>query len=220
MQRIFIFLSFIFISAAGYSQFLVDPELNPQQLYNEMGLKDQINYTAFQQALDGYQKIGSKNREIITLIDFTKPSTTKRLYVLDLRHKKLLFSTHVSHGRNSGENYATSFSNQNGSNKSSLGFFVTEGTYQGKNGYSLILDGLEKGINDKAKERAIVIHGADYSDPAMLATAKRLGRSLGCPALPRTVSKKIIDVIKNGSLLYIFADDSDYTEQSKILKTT
>lgn len=220
MQRILIFLFFIFTSATGYSQFLAAPELNPQQLYNEMGLKDQISYTAFQQALDGYQKIEPQNREIITLIDFTKPSTAKRLYVIDLKHKKLLFSTHVSHGRNSGENYATSFSNQNGSNKSSLGFFVTAGTYQGKNGYSLILDGLEKGINDKAKERAIVIHGADYSDPAMLATAKRLGRSLGCPALPRTVSKKIIDVIKNGSLLYIFANDRGYTQQSKILTTT
>lgn len=219
MPQILIFLFFICISITGYGQFLDAPEYNARQLYDEIGLNDLVSYTAFQQALTGYQKIDPKNREIITLIDFTKPSTDKRLYVLDLRNKKLLYSTHVSHGRNSGENYATSFSNQNGSYKSSLGFFVTEGTYQGKNGYSLILDGLEKGINDKAKERAIVIHGADYSNPSRLATAKRLGRSLGCPALPTTVSQKIIDVIKNGSLLYIFANDKDYTKQSKFLTT-
>ncbi|WP_370648564.1 murein L,D-transpeptidase catalytic domain family protein, partial [uncultured Parabacteroides sp.] len=127
-----------------------------RQLYTDMQLDNVVNYTAFEQAITGAQAVERRNKDIITLIDFTKPSTEERLYVLDIRHKKLLFSSLVSHGKNSGGNYATSFSNKVNSYKSSLGFFVTENTYQGKNGYSLILNGLEKGINDRAKERAIV----------------------------------------------------------------
>ena len=124
--------------------------------------------------------------------------------MIDLKQEKVLFSSYVSHGRASGENYAVSFSNQPGSHKSSLGFFLTGNTYIGKNGYSLLLDGLEQGINDKARERSIVIHGADYADPAVLKKQNRLGRSLGCPALPPAISSQIIDTIKNGSLLYIY----------------
>lgn len=134
-----------------------------------------------------------------------------------MRHKKLLFSSLVSHGKNSGGNYATSFSNENGSLKSSLGFFLTENTYQGKNGYSLVLNGLEKGINDRAKERAIVIHGAAYSNPSVIASSGRLGRSFGCPALPQAVSKPIINTIKGGSLLFIYANNQNYLAYSPIL---
>jgi hypothetical protein len=189
------------------------------QLYMEMQLNDIINYTAFSQAFAGYNIIEAKNKDILTVIDFSKPSTEERMYVLDLREKKILFSSHVSHGRNSGENYATTFSNKNGSFMSSLGFYLTEGTYQGKNGYSLILNGLEEGINDKAKQRAIVIHGADYCNPAMTSHGHRLGRSLGCPALPHNVCKPIINTIKNGTLLFIYADDKDYMAKSRILAT-
>ena len=114
------------------------------------------------------------------------------MVVLDIRQKRILYTSLVSHGKNSGGNYATSFSNENGSHKSSLGFYLTENTYQGRNGYSLILNGLEKGINDLAKQRAIVIHGASYSDPSVAASSGRLGRSFGCPALPVSVSKPII----------------------------
>ncbi len=190
-----------------------------QKLYAEMKLENTINYTAFEQAIIGYNKINEKNKNIITLIDFTKPSTEKRLYVIDMRQKKLLYSSLVSHGRNSGENYATSFSNKNGSYKSSLAFYLTENTYQGKNGYSLILNGLEKGINDRAKERAIVIHGAAYCNSPILASG-RLGRSQGCPALPQAVSKPIINTIKGGTLLYIYANDQEYLRQSSILSTS
>mgnify|MGYP002904727173 CR=1 FL=1 len=190
-----------------------------RQLYQEMQLDGVVNFEAFEQAITGYHKIEDKTKEILTLVDFSKPSTEERFYVFDMRHKKLLFSSLVSHGKNSGGNYATSFSNENGSHKSSLGFYLTENTYQGRNGYSLILNGLEKGINDLAKQRAIVIHGASYSDPSVAASSGRLGRSLGCPALPVSVSKPIINTIKNGTLLFIYANDKNYLTQSSILST-
>lgn len=188
-----------------------------QLLYNEMGLDGVVNYDAFEKAVAGYNKIEQKSKEILTLVDFSKPSTEERFYVFDMRHKKLLFTSLVSHGKNSGGNYATSFSNKTGSLKSSLGFFLTENTYQGRNGYSLVLNGLEKGINDKAKERAIVIHGAAYSNPSVIASSGRLGRSFGCPALPLAVSKPIINTIKGGSLLFIYANNQNYLSYSPIL---
>lgn len=189
-------------------------------LYTELCLQNVINYTAFQQAYEGYNKILQKSKEVLTIIDFTKPSTQERLYVIDMNRKKLLYTSYVSHGKNSGENYATSFSNIVGSHKSSLGFYLTENTYSGKSGYSLVLNGLEKGINDKAKERAIVIHGADYSNPEFITSNGRLGRSQGCPALPQKVSKSIINAIKDGSLLYIYANDKNYVAQTKILSNS
>ena len=186
-------------------------------LYKEMELENVINYDAFEQAITGYNKLDVKNKDIITLIDFSKPSTEERFYILDIKNRKLLMSSVVSHGRNSGDNYATSFSNKKGSNKSSLGFYITEDTYQGRNGYSLIINGLEKGINDKAKERSIVIHGAFYSDPSVVESSGRLGRSQGCPALPYSLSSAAIDIIKDGSLIFIYADNKNYLNQSKIV---
>ena len=189
-----------------------------RQLYADMQLDSMVDYTAFEQAITGAQAIERRNKDIITLIDFTKPSTEERLYVLDIRHKRLLFSSLVSHGKNSGGNYATSFSNKVNSYKSSLGFFVTENTYQGKNGYSLVLNGLEKGINDRARERAIVMHGAAYADPSVVSRGGRLGRSFGCPAVPQKLSRPIIDAIKGGSVMYIYAETPDYLAHSSVLK--
>ena len=143
-----------------------------------MQLEGVVNWKAFRQAVAGYYKIDNRKREVLTLIDFSRPSTAKRLFVFDMRERKVLFSSVVSHGKNSGDNYATSFSNAYGSYKSSLGFYLTESTYQGKNGYSLILNGLEKGINDRARERAIVMHGAAYADPSVVSRGGRLGRAL------------------------------------------
>ena len=128
-----------------------------RRLYHELNLKDVVGFPAFDEALKGFRQF-EQERAILTLIDFTKPSTEQRLCVIDLQEQQTLFKSHVSHGRNSGGNYAVSFSNQPQSFKSSLGFFRTGDTYYGKNGYSLILEGLEKGKNDKAKERAIVMH--------------------------------------------------------------
>lgn len=189
-----------------------------QQLYSELNLQDKVSYQAFRQAYLGYKKIKVK-KSILTLIDFSKPSTEERMYVIDLKNKKVLFKTHVAHGKNSGENYTTSFSNKKGSNQSSLGFFLTEKTYQGKNGYSLVIDGLEKNINDKAKARAVVIHGADYANPRTAKSMGRLGRSFGCPALPRDVTKPIIDTIKDGSLIYAYSEkfNKTYLKESSIL---
>ena len=154
---------------------------------------------------------------VLTLIDFSRPSTEKRLFVFDMKQHRLLFSSVVSHGKNSGGVYATSFSNEYGSYKSSLGFYLTETTYQGKNGYSLILNGLERGINDRARERAIVMHGAAYADPSVVGKGGRLGRSFGCPAVPQKLTRPIIDAIKGGSVMYIYAETPDYLAHSSVL---
>ena len=189
-------------------------EDNEKRLYEEIGLNGKLNYDVFKTALNGYNKIDGRKKELLTIIDYSKPSTEKRFFVIDMDKKELLVYSHVSHGKNSGGNIATSFSNKVSSNKCSLGFFLTENTYIGGNGYSLVLNGLEKGINDKAKDRYIVIHGADYANPKVAKSQGRLGRSLGCPALPRDISKKAIDMIKNGSVLFVYGNDTNYLERS------
>ena len=189
-------------------------EDNEKRLYEEIGLNGKLNYDVFKTALNGYNKIDGRKKELLTIIDYSKPSTEKRFFVIDMDKKELLVYSHVSHGKNSGGNIATSFSNKVSSNKSSLGFFLTENTYMGGNGYSLVLNGLEKGINDKAKDRYIVIHGADYANPKVAKSQGRLGRSLGWPALPRDISKKAIDMIKKGSVLFVYGTDTNYLERS------
>ncbi|MGA6116943.1 murein L,D-transpeptidase catalytic domain family protein [Sphingobacterium anhuiense] len=186
-------------------------------LYESMNLKDVVNYKAFKEAMEGYRLLPAKNKDVLSIIDFTLPSTEKRLVVLDLKNEKVLFHSLVSHGKNSGSNYATSFSNTPESFQSSLGFYVTENTYQGSNGYSLVLNGLEEGFNDRAKSRAVVVHGADYANPRIVSSLGRLGRSYGCPALPRELAKPIINTIKDGSLLFIYADNQEYIAKSKVL---
>lgn len=191
-----------------------------QQLFDEINLKGKLKFTVFDMALNGYNSLkhNFRNSNIITVIDFSLPSTEKRMYVIDLKNKKLLYQTIVSHGKNSGDVYATNFSNRNGSHQSSLGFFVTEKTYQGGNGYSLVINGLEKNINDQAKARAVVIHGADYCNESVIKNTGRLGRSYGCPALPRELNKPIINTIKDGSMLFIYADNTEYFASSRIIK--
>lgn len=191
-----------------------------ERLYNEIQLDGKLKFEAFENAMLGYENLHFKNKDIITVIDFTLPSTAKRMYVIDLANKKLLYHTIVSHGRNSGEKYATTFSNRHGSFQSSLGFYTTENTYQGGNGYSLVLNGLERGINDQAKARAVVIHGADYCSQSVINSTGRLGRSYGCPALPRELNKPIINTIKNGTMVFIYAEDDIYLAQSKVLKNS
>lgn len=190
-----------------------------QQLYQALELSNVLDFEIFETALNGYNNLkhNLKNRDIISIIDFTLPSTEKRMYVIDLINKKLLFHTIVSHGKNSGDLYANKFSNINGSHQSSLGFYITENTYQGSNGYSLILNGLEKGINDKAKSRAVVIHGADYCSDSFIKKTGRLGRSYGCPALPKELNGPIVNTIKNGSMLFIYANDNSYLASSKFV---
>jgi len=167
-------------------------------------------------AMQGYNHMEHlKKKNLLTIIDFSKPSTEKRFLVIDLEHKQLVYHCLVAHGKNSGENRAISFSNQARSLKSSLGFFMTAETYSGKHGYSLRLDGLEKNINDNARSRDIVIHGADYVSQPFIKKQGRLGRSWGCPALPIELSKEIIDMISGGSCLFIYGNG--YQENSGFL---
>lgn len=186
-------------------------------IYEQMNLKGLIDINAFEAAYLGYKKLNNNKNNLLTIIDFNLPSTEKRMYVLDLSKKEVLYVTHVAHGRNSGGNYATSFSNKNGSYQSSLGFYRTAETYNGGNGYSLRLDGLEKGINDLARPRAVVIHGADYCNENFIKSTGRLGRSFGCPALPQELNKPIINTIKDGSLIFIYADKPEYYAMTKVL---
>jgi len=172
-------------------------------------------------ALAGYEILNQKQAivrpGVITIIDFSLPSDKERLWVLDLASNKVLFHCLVSHGRNSGELMAEKFSNIPGSFASSPGFYATGDTYTGRNGLSLVLDGLEAGINDKARARAIVMHGADYVSPEYIKVNGRLGRSQGCPAVPEKLCGEIIESIKGGSCLFIYAPIPSYTSKSQII---
>lgn len=159
-------------------------------------------------ALNGYYDLKNKGKikkdSLLVLVDFSKPSKEKRLHILDIKNEKVLRSTYVAHGMQSGLQMAESFSNRRLSNKSSLGLYVTKETYEGKHGYSLRIDGMSVGVNDNARKRAIVIHGADYVSEDFIKRNGRLGRSFGCPALPMDESTEIIDLIKDGTCLYIY----------------
>jgi hypothetical protein len=183
--------------------------------------KKGLSKNVFDLALKGYNRLIKKrlvrNKNIITVIDFSKPSNQKRLYVIDLKKNKVMFQSLVAHGRNSGLEYATNFSNETDSHKSSLGFYVTLNTYSGDCGYALKLKGCEKGFNDHAYNRAIVMHGSEYVTEQFLKSNGFLGRSFGCPALPEKISKKIIDVIKNGSCLFLYHPTQKYFSTSPIL---
>ena len=175
-----------------------------------------------QTALDGYEVLREEQKvnhqAVITIIDFSLPSDKKRLWVIDLERGKVLFHCLVSHGRNSGERMAEHFSNKPGSYASSPGFYLTGEPYIGKHGLSLLLDGLEKGINDNARERAIVIHGADYVSQGFIQKYGRLGRSYGCPAVPAEMSTEIIETIMGGSCLFVYTNSSDYQSNSPMIK--
>lgn len=183
----------------------------------EAGLKEDI----FTSALTGMEKLENRqavaNDKLLTIIDFSQPSDKKRLYVLDLEHKRTVFHTLVAHGKNTGQLWATSFSNKLSSLKSSPGFYITAETYMGENGYSLRLDGQEKNINDNARRRAIVMHGAYYANESTVESLGFLGRSWGCPAVPMQQHRAIIDSIKGGSVLFIYTADSKYKSKSQLI---
>ncbi len=183
---------------------VVKTEDRASVLYNDCHLNGILSFDAFQKSLVGYEKY-KPAKPIIAICDFSKPSDQKRFVVIDLQKKKVLTNTLVAHGKNSGEVMATQFSNQPESHKSSLGFFMIGQIIQSpKHGISLILEGLEKGKNDQAKAREIIMHGASYVCEKFIEQYGRLGRSFGCPALPEDVMKKITPVLANGSLLFIY----------------
>jgi len=163
--------------------------------------------------LDG--AIGGVER--LAVIDYSRPSTEPRLWVFDLARGELLYAEHVAHGKYSGANMTTAFSNAEGSLMSSLGLFSTAETYVGGNGYSLRMDGLEPGFNDHARERLIVMHGAGYVDPARALRQGRLGRSFGCPAVREEIAQELIDTLKDGQLLFAYYPDSQWLEGSRFL---
>lgn len=184
--------------------------------FKTIGLQDKMDFKVFEYALKGFRSIKNKsNDSILTIIDYSKPSTDKRMFIIDLKKQKIITESLVAHGKNSGENNATAFSNTSNSKKSSLGFYKTAETYSGKHGYSLKLDGLEENINDNARHRAIVIHGAWYVSDDFIKKQGRLGRSWGCPALPLKTNKNIINTIKNGTYIFINGDDKNYFKNSK-----
>ncbi len=177
-------------------------------------------FACFATALNGFNKLkeqGSVEKDLLTVIDFSKSSNKKRLWIIDMATETVLYNTYVAHGRNSGNEFATVFSNESSSNKSSLGFYATGEIYQGKHGESLRLDGLEAGINNNARSRAIVMHAADYVSEGFIKQNKRLGRSLGCPALPNNVNKEIINLITGKSCLFIYHPTKQYLKKSKLL---
>jgi hypothetical protein len=188
-------------------------------LWVDCKLEGVLSFEVFNTAYKGFSRIENlRKKNLITIIDYSLPSTEKRLFVIDLANKILLYNCLVAHGKNSGENIANSFSNDPRSLKSSLGFFVTAETYNGENGYSLKLDGLEKNINDNARRREIVIHGAEYVSERYINQYGRSGRSWGCLAVPLEILKELVDKISNGSCLFIYADDKYYKENSTFLK--
>jgi len=207
----------IFFVALSFSSNAYTPFTKIDSINNVLKIKfenlnhQDLSFNAFKSAIDGYKLyrgIGKIECDTIAIIDYDLPSTKKRLFILDVLNNKIIFSSLVAHGKNSGGNNASVFSNVNGSHKSSIGFFKTRETYIGKHGLSLRLDGLEKGINDNARNRNIVIHKADYVSDEFINKHKRLGRSFGCPALPVKDYDKALDLLSRNILLYIHTSNT------------
>jgi len=172
-------------------------------------------------ALKAYQNAhqqGHAKKPYLTIIDYSKPSKDKRMWIIDLEDQKILYELHVTHGVNSGKRMATRFSNKYGSLQTSLGTFVTENTYDGRNGYSLRLEGLEEGINDNAKVRGIVIHGADYARQSHVKQFGFLGRSWGCPAIDDAVNAEVIELLQDGSVVFSYYPDEMWLASSDFIK--
>ena len=191
--------------------------IDVKSVYDSLNIKDKIDYSIFQKAYLGYVQISNKNPGVLIIIDYSKPSNEERFYVLDLNKKKLVYSTRVAHSKNSGLEIPLQFSDDPNSYQSSLGFFVTLGEYNGAYGYSLRLKGLEENINANAEDRAIVIHGGDIVEDEYIKKFGFAGRSLGCPVLPHSLIREIIDFIKHGRVLFIYGNDEEYVDNSAYL---
>ncbi len=188
-----------------------------QKIYTKCKLHDfGVDFEVFKKGMIGYYNIRKNHfidKHIVTLIDFQKPSTDERLWIIDVKNNKVLEHTLVAHGKNTGNNLAVNFSNTPNSNMSSLGFYITKNTYVGKHGLSLVIQGLDKNYNSNAESRSVVIHGADYVSPEFIKCNGRLGRSQGCPALPMAVHKEIINTIGYGSVIFISHPSNTYKSE-------
>jgi len=191
-----------------------------QEKYTLLGLPE-LTPDAFKIGILGYFSLRSaglvKNDSLLTIIDFSLPSSANRFFVINLYRNTGVCKSLVSHGRNSGDLYASRFSNRMQSHQSSLGFYITGDPYRGGQGYSLIINGVDTGYNDLSRARSIVIHGADYATWKYVRRYGRLGRSFGCPALPPDISKKVINLIKDGTILFSYYPDGSYFRNSVIL---
>ena len=216
----YIFLTFFMLVTDKAGSEIVLEAYQEQEVYSLLHLADLgLSSEAYKFAVKGFIKLKKEgklvNKSILTIIDFSQSSNKKRMYVLDLYKKTLLFNTYVAHGKNTGDEFAEKFSNTPGTFQSSLGFYLTENIAIGsKVGLSLLLKGLEKGINDKAREREIIIHGADYATEDFIQKHGRLGRSYGCPSLPPNLIKPVAETIKDGTCLFIYKHDNNYIQKS------
>jgi len=207
------------VSEASPEYKLVDSIYKKALLYT-YGLDEKVFFDAFK----GYQYLLSKgkltNTSLLTIADYSQSAKNKRLYVIDVKEGRLLYNTFVSHGRGSGSEFAADFSNAQNSNKSSLGFMVTAETYTGTAGYSLRLDGVEDGINNQVRIRNVVMHGSKFVNYERIYERGTIGNSLGCPAIPLSDHKLVIDKIKGGSCLFIYSDVPHYKRTSAILNAS
>lgn len=212
-------LSAIFFSAQPLSNWTFSPptETLNQQIVHLSQKAPQLNRNVLKLALVAYQKAtlkGDVKKPVLTVIDYSLPSSKQRMWVFDLRKEKLLYNTYVAHGKNSGAATPHHFSNQVMSKETSLGTYVTRDTYIGSKGLSLNLKGLEKGINDNAYERRVVIHGAWYVEPSFIKKTGQAGRSWGCPSIAKTLAKPVINTIKGGSVVFAYYPDKYYLSHS------
>jgi hypothetical protein len=196
--------------------------LEAAEMFDQMQLQDSgMNEKALLYALLGYHRLLKRHllrkTQVLSICDFSQSSGSKRMYVIDVRNKRVLYRTYVAHGINSGQEYACAFSNTPQSCKSSLGFFVTRSAYFGSNGLSLRIDGLEKGFNDKAKQRNIVIHGAPYVSERILHKYGVMGTTFGCPAIPTDMAAQVIPVLKNGTCFFVYYPSRRYLSGSSVL---
>ena len=183
-----------------------------------------LNTEIFTKAFLGFTNLKKAGKlpgdsHLLTVCDFSLSSTQKRLWVIDLNEKKVIFNSLVAHGKNTGEEFAQKFSNIESSLQSSIGFFITDSSYNGSNGYSLKLLGMDPGYNDAALKRAIVMHGADYVSEDFIKSQQRIGRSWGCPAVPRALAEPMINTIKGKNCLFIYYPDEKYFSDSKWLNS-
>jgi len=217
MRRSFLIQSF-FIAVSSLCAFSATAATLPQQLTSALkqaapSLSNNVLSTALS-AMQCALSNGAEPAQRLAVIDFSLPSSDKRLWIFDLQSKKLVLHDFVAHGNRSGDNFATRFSNTNGSHQSSIGLFRTAESYQGKHGYSLRMDGLEPGFNDRARERAIVIHPADYVNPAWIKSQGRIGRSQGCPAVRPEIARTVIDKLKGGQFMFSWYPDQKWLQSS------
>ncbi len=205
--------------AGSFSDHPGEPSADARSIYDQID-NQSMSFEAFDLALSGWNELKDSIDlidNVISVVDFSQPSTNKRFYLIDLDTRQVVYQDYIAHGKNTGNLMAKKFSNTPHSNQSSLGFYKTAETYHGKHGLSLKLDGLEIGINDMARQRAIVIHAAKYAEESFIKKYGRLGRSFGCPALPAQNYDEIIELIKGGTLLFIYFPESRYLENSSVL---